>query len=129
MSVCPWYRDGFCTSPLHEVPTQDVVNKIQCLGGREVYTQCKYYREPTQVREGGYDEFGKPFLMVHGLDRAPEIACEYVRVFKHEQGKYLAGCVVLGRFLGIHEVDTCGRFWRQCPFRRIGLNLGIQLQP
>ena len=127
MSACPWYRDGYCASPALEAPSADVVNRVQCLGGSEAYTQCRYFRKPQPVGEGGYDEFGKPFLMVHGLDRAPEAYCEYMRVFKHEQGKYLAGCLVLKRFLGVHEVSLCGSSWRSCPYRRIGLRLGVKL--
>lgn len=125
MSICPWYKDGYCTSPLLDAPSADVVNKIQCLGGREVYAQCRYYRETQVIREGGYDEFGKPFLMVHGIDKPPEIFCEFAKIFKHEQGKYLAGCRALGRFLGIHEVDLCSTHWKQCPYRRIGLRLNV----
>lgn len=125
MSVCPWYKEGYCLSPILDTPSMDVVNKVQCLGGRDVYSQCRYFREPQPVREGGYDEFGKPFLMVHGLDKAPETYCEYIRVFRHEQGKYLVGCLVLKRFLGVHEIDLCERSWRDCPYRRIGLRLGI----
>lgn len=123
MSACPWYKDGYCTSPQLDYPSSDVVNKVYCLGGSELYTRCRFYREPQPIKEGGYDEFGKPFLMVHGLDKAPEAMCEFIKVFKHEQGKYLAGCSVLKRFLGIHEVNLCGSFWKQCPYRKLGLKL------
>ncbi|MEM1623136.1 MAG: hypothetical protein QXZ60_03700 [Sulfolobales archaeon] len=127
MSVCPWYKDGYCTSPSLDGPSADVINKVQCLGGREVYTQCRYYRETREVSEGGYDIFGKPFLMVHGIDKPPDISCEFAKIFKHEQGKYLVGCLVLKRFLGVHEASQCGSYWRICPYRRIGLKLGVGL--
>ncbi len=125
MSACPWYKDGYCRSPLLDSPSADVVNKVQCLGGREVYAQCRHYREPQVAREGGYEEFGKPFLMVHGLDAQPKVYCEFARVYRHEQGKYIVGCLVLGRFLGAHEVDLCSAYWKQCPYRSMGLRVGV----
>ncbi|MEM0066680.1 MAG: hypothetical protein QXZ22_00960 [Sulfolobales archaeon] len=127
MSICPWYKDGYCTSPLLDGPSADVVNKVQCLGGRELYIQCRYYRETQEVSEGSYDVFGKPFLMVHGIDKPPDVSCEFAKVFKHEQGKYLVGCLVLKRFLGVHEVSQCSSYWKSCPYRRIGLKLGVTL--
>lgn len=125
MSVCPWYRysDKSCTSPSLETPTTDVVNKITCLGGREVYSRCRYYREDRKVKEGGYEEFGRPFLMVHGLDKPPETSCDFARIFKLEQGRYVAGCAILKRFLGVHEVGLCESHWEQCPYRKLGLRL------
>ncbi|MCX8184697.1 MAG: hypothetical protein RMI56_01250 [Sulfolobales archaeon] len=126
MMVCPWYRDGFCTSPLLESPSSDIVNKVHCLSGREVYTHCRYYREIQTVREEGYEEFGKPFLIVHGIDKLPEVSCNFVRIFKLEQGKYVAGCHVLKRFLGVHEIRLCETHWKQCPYRRMGLKLVVE---
>ncbi|MCS7099290.1 MAG: hypothetical protein RMH84_04670 [Sulfolobales archaeon] len=129
MSICPWYRyrDGFCTSPSLETPTPDVVNKVVCLGGREVYTRCRYYREVRVIRGEGYEEFGKPFLMVHGLDKPPEIPCEFAKIFKLEQGRYVAGCAILKRFLGVHEVELCESYWERCPYRKLGLKLVAEI--
>ncbi len=124
---CPWYKDGYCTSPALERPSQDPVIPSVCLGDEPVYRLCKFYREPTTLgRLPGRvypSKFGKPLLLIHSLKEEPKSGCEFFVVEKHESGAYLAGCEVLGRYLTRYEVPLCEKSWQDCPYRKIGLAL------
>ena len=127
---CPWFKDGFCTSPALERPSTDPVIPQKCLGDETVYRACKYYREPTSISlkaaQPYISKFGKPLLLIHSLSKKPSSGCKFFIVEKHESGAYLAACDVLGRYLTRYEVPLCERHWENCPYRRVGLVLEEQ---
>ncbi len=124
---CPWYRDGYCHSPALEEPSEDPVINAVCLGSEEVYKKCRLYRE----KGGGLKEavtrrsgrFGKPLLLIHSLKSKPDSGCEFFVIEEDESGAYLAACKVLNRYLTRYEVPLCEKYWKDCPYRKIGLTI------
>ncbi len=116
---CPWYKNGMCTSPVFREPTPDPVVHTVCLGSESVYRGCRYFRE----RESDLSRFGKPLLLIHSLEGEMKSDCEFYVLGKHETGSYLAACEILGRLLTRYEVRLCVNYWRNCPYRKIGLRL------
>ncbi len=119
---CPWYKDGYCTSPALEHPSKDPVIQDKCLGDELLYKTCKYYREPAARKAGGslIAKFGRPLLLIHSISVKPSSGCEFFKVEKHETGSYLAACEVLGRYLTRYEVSLCEKKWVECPYRKVG---------
>lgn len=123
---CPWYKDGMCTSPKLEHPSSDPVSLVLCLGGHNEYAGCRYFSEKRIPRAGptmsSVAKFGKSLFMIHALSEIPESNCEFFEVENHES-HYLAGCVILGRYLTKFEVMECEKGWSACPYRKIELAL------
>ncbi len=130
---CPWYQNGMCTSPKLPEASELVVSRERCLGGPEAYRLCKYYVEPEKEgRRGkrkGIERFStpapaeaqkyKPYPPIHVIPRKPSSACPFIKIINYAGG-YLAYCRVLNRLLTKHEVSNCDRYWKTCPFYRIG---------
>ncbi len=126
---CPWFKDGFCTSPALERPSTDPVISTKCTGDEVIYRACKYFREPSTSLTAGRtypSKYGKPLLLIHSLTRKPSSNCEFFIIEKHESGAYLAACDVLGRYLTRYEVPLCEKHWDNCPYRRVGLTLELR---
>jgi len=124
---CPWYKDGLCTSPALDEPSKDPVIPSICLSNREVYSKCRYYREVSGREPREFSgKYGKPLLLIHSISRIPRSMCEYFVVEKHESGTYLAACHVLDRYLTRYEVHLCENHWKDCPYRKIGIKLGLK---
>ncbi len=117
---CMWYKSGLCTSPALDKPSSDVTLPSRCLG--QGYTTCKFFRDVDtsiipEAKSGR--EYGRPILMIHGLNKPMKSDCKYFRLLNHESGSYLAACEVLKRYLNIYEVPLCINYWNDCPFRKL----------
>lgn len=118
---CPWYREGVCTSPMLDSPSNEPVIPARCLGDENIYRTCRYYKEPGDtIKPYRPGFFGKPLLLIHSISRVPRSECDFFVVEKHESGCYLAACKVLGRYLTRYEVALCESHWDSCPYRRVG---------
>ncbi len=119
---CPWYKDGFCTSPKLEHPSSDPVSLMTCLRGPNEYANCRYFSEKARggsaPMTSSATKFGKALLMIHALNDKPRLGCEFFEADNHE-GYYLAGCLVLKRYLTKFEATECEKHWRSCPYRRV----------
>ncbi len=134
---CPWYKNGMCTSPKLAKPSSAIVNTERCLGGPESYKTCSFYVEPGGGEEGsesgvpsitsfaksGLEKKLKPYPPIHLLEQRPSGECPFMKVYEYSGG-FLAYCVILERLLTRSEVETCEKYWRSCPIRRIGLMVG-----
>lgn len=123
--VCPWYRDGLCTSPKLEQPSSDPVT-MMCVGGPKQYRECRYFMEraesPHAASVAATAKFGKALLMIHALNDRPKSECVFFEPEDHE-GYFLAGCAVLRRYLTKFEVPECEKHWVGCPYRKIEMSL------
>ncbi|MEM2021788.1 MAG: hypothetical protein QXP80_06145 [Zestosphaera sp.] len=125
---CPWYKDGLCSSPKLEHPSSDPVSLVTCLGGSNEYGNCKYFSEKALSRPAPVSsvaKFGKALLMIHALNDEPKFGCEFFEAEIHE-GYYLAGCLVLKRYLTKFEAAECEKHWGGCPYRRMELALTLK---
>ena len=122
---CPWYKDGVCTSPALESPSPDPVIPAICLGDEEVYGKCRYFRKVSKQAAPTY-KASKPLLLIHSLSKEPRSGCEFFTVERHESGSFLSVCRVLGRYLTRYEVKLCERYWRDCPFRKLGVRASAE---
>ena len=79
----------------------------------------------------GFREFsgryGKPLLLIHSISYLPKSSCEYFVVERHESGTFLAACHVLNRYLTRYEAKLCETHWKECPYRKVGMRLGIKV--
>jgi len=120
-----------CTSPKLPEPSQLVVSSDRCLAGREVYRLCSYYVEPEKKQKSkkGIERFTtpapaeaqkyKPYPPIHVVSWRPRSGCPFIKVINYAGG-YLAYCRVLNRLLTKHEILNCDRYWKTCPFYKIG---------
>ncbi|MFN3267731.1 MAG: hypothetical protein ACK416_00560 [Zestosphaera sp.] len=123
--VCPWYKEGMCTSPRLDQPSSDPVS-LACTGGAEQYRGCRYFVEKKEVFQpvsaAATVRFGKALLMIHALNEKPESGCEFFESEDHG-GYFLAGCRVLRRYLTKFEVMDCEKHWINCPYRRVEMSI------
>ena len=59
---------------------------------------------------------------IHVLYTRPKSGCEFFK-FSEEAGGYIAWCMVLNRPLTKDEAIKCEKYWRTCPYRRIGIQM------
>lgn len=118
---CIWYKGGLCTSPALDKPTADVTLPSRCLS--QGYTTCRFFKDistsPTTSDARSSREYGRPILMIHGLNKPMKSDCKYFKLLNHESGSYLAACEVLKRYLNMYEVSLCVDYWNDCPFRKL----------
>lgn len=124
---CPYFQSGYCTSPRLDEPTDSVVVIERCLSDSE-YRTCRFYFEEglskevaTKIKEEKKEmEIKppmKPYLPIHALRKGIALKCPYGRIIEHEGGIGLSFCVVLNRYLNKYEVETCNKYWKECPYR------------
>ena len=121
--TCPWYKQGYCVSPLLDKPSDAVTSPSRCLGE---FKSCRYYKEPSSSDEGGLSKFmmkgGKykiTSLMVaevYAYDSPPVSQCEFFQTVMHD-GKYYARCAVKGWWLTASQSKLCSLYYDKCPYR------------
>lgn len=127
-NACPYYRGGYCISPLLDQPTDSVTSTNRCLNN---YFTCQFY--PDKDKNLGNNEIGLTrytaeeengnrqvsisfYIRVNALKEKPEIECPQARIIKTDKG-YLIGCAILNRILTISQVNLCVSNWHKCPFK------------
>ncbi len=115
---CPWYQQGYCTSPKIGVPTDVVVSPDRCLDDSR-YRQCSYYVEPgTKSRKevSVAKEKLKVYAPIHALLRDLKCGCPYIQILQLS-GVKVAYCRALDRLLTRYEAELCETNWKNCPYR------------
>ncbi|MCE4600079.1 MAG: hypothetical protein F7C38_00735 [Desulfurococcales archaeon] len=59
---------------------------------------------------------------IHILYTRPRSECNFFK-YTEESGGYIAWCMVLNRPLTKDEAIKCEKYWKTCPYRRIGLQM------
>ena len=122
---CPWYSQGFCTSPKLEVASDAITSPERCLGDEARYRSCPYYVDPSSAqspsrRRGSVHRQNlKVYAPIHALVHNIDIGCDYAEVITTEGGIRVAYCRALDRLLTRFEAELCSRHWRECPYRQI----------
>lgn len=114
--TCPWFRDGYCISPLLQHPDNTITSSRRCQG---LYTTCRYFVDPadppTERKTFRITEMVKRMQHIYALDAVPERACEFALFIN--AGKYYTFCNVIKRYLPVSVAKLCITQYQKCPFR------------
>ena len=114
MRACPFYRNGFCVSPLLGSPADYVTDSSRCLGN---YTTCRYYPDtPDLPDEQGGKKRIVMYTPVNILSEEVYSECKYFRLVRTTKG-IVAKCLVMDRILTRSQALLCSKHWNTCPIR------------
>ncbi|MCI4396387.1 MAG: hypothetical protein JHC28_02375 [Thermoprotei archaeon] len=125
--ACPYYKNGFCVSPLLNSPSDYVVNPSRCLGN---YTTCRYYPPDENASGsgggGGLTKYTDKevekevtyYPNVNLLDGPIESGCEFFYLVRTSKG-LVARCEVQNRVITRSQAQLCSRLFEKCPFRSL----------
>jgi len=124
---CPWYRNGYCTSPRLAEPTDAIVNLQRCLSDSD-YRTCAYFEELGISKESEAVVAREKssigiYLPIHGLVQPIKSECPLYVIERHDSGLYIASCKILNRYLTKYEVPLCKNNWQDCPYRKFAHTL------
>ncbi|BFH73815.1 hypothetical protein SJAV_17590 [Sulfurisphaera javensis] len=108
--VCPYYRNGYCTSPLLPSPDDTVTTKSRCYDN---FKSCRYYVEQELKNELKINFFSEVNLLNEQLSSQ----CEYFDIKRVNQG-YISYCKAINRVLTLSQAKNCVIYWQSCPFRK-----------
>jgi len=124
---CPYYKGGYCISPLLDTPTDSVVSSLRCLNIERAKT-CRYYVEKEEKKEGldSFSEIEKPklgYLKINLitkelLQKIDDVGCEFFRYNNVEEG-IIAYCRLKHRVLTESEAKNCILYYDKCPIRKV----------
>lgn len=120
--ICPWYKQGYCVSPLLSKPSNTVTSASRCLGD---YKSCRYYKDSSDsnsndglakfMKGGKYKITSLMVAEVYAHESPPASQCEYFQVFAYD-GKYYARCAIKGQWLTVSQSKLCS-LYDKCPYR------------
>ena len=120
---CPWYSQGFCTSPKLEIPSDAVTSPERCLGDEARYSTCPYYTEPSAKPKQRKSSVPKHSLRVyapiHALMYEIRVDCPYAELVTLDTGIKVLYCRAIDRLMTRYEAELCSKHWRDCPYREI----------
>ncbi|BFH74313.1 hypothetical protein SJAV_22570 [Sulfurisphaera javensis] len=122
-SVCPYYKGGFCTSPLLDNPSDTVTSPNRCF---KDYRICRFYKDEEEKKDGlevfisGEDteEEVNFYPKINILEKILDSECSYFQIIKTEKG-LVAYCKVLRRILTERQANLCSTQWKTCPFKNL----------
>lgn len=124
--VCPFYRDGYCISPMLPQPDNTVTSPNRCYN---TFKTCRYFdKEKAEKHEKeGLDIFTKInpqlyFSPIYVIDDNVESQCEFFIKSKTDDGQ-VAYCRLLDRVLVESHAKLCADY-EHCPFRTL-----LSIQP
>ncbi|MEW9491572.1 MAG: hypothetical protein TQ35_0005135 [Candidatus Aramenus sulfurataquae] len=120
--VCPYYKNGYCTSPMLDTPSDSVVSPQRCF---KTYKGCRFYVDKGEEKQGleVYDEERieqevKFYPRVNVLMEKVDSECQFFQLLRTNSG-FIAYCKVLGRILTESSAELCSKYWQKCPIRGI----------
>ena len=121
--ACPFYKGGFCVSPLLDKPTDYVTDSSRCLGN---YTTCRFY--PNEGKSEGaagglaayvggteVDQEINYYASINLLDKPIDSGCKYFVLVRTSKG-LVAKCQVMNRVLTKTQAVLCSKYYTSCPF-------------
>ena len=121
-NVCPYYKNGYCTSPALDQPTDAVTASNRCLGQLKT---CRYFIEQesksgieTFTEDKSVDREIKFYPKINVLEKELTSECENYKLIKSEKG-VVAYCKAIGRVLVTQQAVLCSREFSRCPFRTL----------
>lgn len=124
---CPWYQYGVCTSPKLPEPTDSVVTVDRC-SSEDVYMNCAYYVATIEFQKTSKKTLIKKdrdkiriYIPIHALPSHLDCQCIACKTNVTESGIRIAYCNILDRYLTKYEVYLCNKYWKECPYRSLGI--------
>ncbi|ALU30420.1 hypothetical protein [Sulfolobus acidocaldarius] len=124
-NICPYYKNGYCTSPILDSPTDSVTSSNRCMGN---FRSCRYYVARDEDSEEGLNKYVIEdsqieqeisfYNKINILDTPLDSECKYFQLVRTEKG-LVAHCKVLGRVLTRSQAVLCNKEWEDCPFRNL----------
>ncbi|ABP95868.1 MULTISPECIES: hypothetical protein [Metallosphaera] len=116
--ICPYYKSGFCTSPMLDTPSDSVTSPNRCF---KSYRGCRYYQDTGEEKQGlelyqGVDQEVKFYPKVNVMETPLDSQCEHYRPVRTQRG-YVAYCNMLARVLTVSNASMCNKHWQTCPIR------------
>ncbi len=126
---CPYYMNGYCTSPKLPQPSEHVVTLERCLGDESAFKLCRYYVEKSEStmntgilsysnRKEGLPSGTRIYPAIHLIHTKPTSSCTYFKIYEITGG-FVAYCDKLKRLLTKSEAQRCSKYSEDCPYRRI----------
>ena len=127
--ICPYYNNGYCTSPRLGKPLSSVTSSLRC---RKNYVTCSYYvpRGDTEKEEEKHgltryitteDKRINFYTQINLIDPDMISNCEYFTPIRTEKG-LVARCEAMDRLLARHQALLCVKEYPTCPFRQFYKN-------
>jgi len=120
--ICPYYKNGYCTSPLLEQPSQEFTSSQRCL--TENFKTCRFYiPKEDEIEKKALEQYiYEPkeiiiFSPVNVIDEPKNSECEYYQLLKTDKG-YIAKCRIMKRVLTKSQANNCVSYWNTCPIRK-----------
>jgi hypothetical protein len=116
--VCPFYKQGFCVSPVLGTPSQDVTSPNRCFNS---FNTCRFYVN-NEEEKGGLKKFEAPskevkfYSKINLLSEELRSGCPNYELIRLEKGN-IARCTVLDRALTPSQARMCSKMWEMCPYR------------
>ncbi|MEM0174125.1 MAG: hypothetical protein QXV69_02545 [Sulfolobaceae archaeon] len=122
--ACPYYKSGYCVSPLLEKPDSNITSASRCIYN---FKTCRYYVNNNE-NEGGVLGMNSQdskkqykfnfYAAVNKLDEQPKSGCEFFTTFK-SNGGYVVKCKILDRLITSTQIQLCVKYWTNCPLRKM----------
>ena len=122
-NICPYYKSGYCTSPLLDNPSDVVTSPNRCF---KDFKSCRFFVDPGGKKEGleNFTTFEETveevnfYAKINILEKILDSECTYFQLIKTEKG-LIAYCKVLRRILTESQARLCEMQWTTCPFRNL----------
>lgn len=121
--ICPYYKNGFCVSPLLDNPSDLVVSPDRCFN---LYKTCRYFVDNGNEESKGLTKFEKTkieqeikfYPKANLIQENIDSGCEFFQLMKLD-GNFVALCKILNRVLTEFHAKRCSLYWEKCPLRKI----------
>ncbi|AWR97786.1 hypothetical protein DFR86_09655 [Acidianus sulfidivorans JP7] len=124
---CPYYKNGFCVSPMLDNPSDIVVSPDRCF---KIYKTCRYYVETEEDKNNEDQGLGKFqdeekieqevkfYPKVNLIQENIDSSCEFFQLMKMENG-FIAYCKILERIITESQAKQCHINPDKCPLRNL----------
>ena len=113
-NACPYYKGGYCVSPLLDQPTDYVTDSSRCLGN---YATCRFYPKKEETEQQVESAIINIYAAVNVLPAPVESSCEFFQLIKTQRG-LVAKCTEQSRILTKSQAMLCSKHWVTCPFHQ-----------
>ncbi|WP_338601477.1 hypothetical protein V6M85_00210 [Sulfolobus tengchongensis] len=123
-NACPYYKNGFCTSPALDKPTDAVVSSNRCFGQ---FKTCRYFLDDGSENKTGLEKFNDSktieqeirfYPRINVLENVLDSSCENYQLIKSEKG-FIPYCNAIHRVLVTQQAVLCNKEFQKCPYRTL----------
>jgi hypothetical protein len=123
-NVCPYYKNGYCTSPALDKPSDIVTSNNRCFGQ---FKTCRYFLDDGSDSKTGLEKFNEDktieqeirfYPKINALENIIDSGCEHYQLIKSEKG-FIAYCNAIKRVLVTRQTILCNKEFQRCPYRTL----------